>query len=290
MTDLQHPVEADLPTPDEVARYQEQGWFVTDEIIPHELLDEVARRLDEHQHRPASERPLTGLAIEDWAPGDADGVRNSEYLTFQQPWFGVLTLAPLIGAIAARLSGADSIRLFDDQALIKVPGGDESVFGWHTDGAYWSTCTSTQMLTAWIPLHDTSLAGGTLMYVPGSHRWEIHGNLRQGRQANIDRIDVIAEREVASESIVPVELRKGQISLHHMGLLHASGPNRAATPRQAIAVHLQPGDNHYQRALADDGSGVEVHLPNDDLCRRLADGRPDYADPVAFPVLWPRVA
>ena len=32
-----------------------------------------------------------------------------------------MTLSPLIGAIAARLAGADEIRLFDDQAVVKMP-------------------------------------------------------------------------------------------------------------------------------------------------------------------------
>lgn len=289
MADLQNPVEADLPTPDQVASYQARGWFVTDEIVPHDLLDEIAERLVEHQMRPASKRVHSDVDIEDWAPGDGDGVRNSEYLTFQQPAFGVLTLAPLIGAIAARLAGADSIRIFDDQAVVKEPG-DDGVFGWHTDSAYWSTCTSTQMLTAWIPLHDTTADGGTLMVLEGSHHWDVAGNLRLGRQSNIDQISAIAGRDVPDELIVPLELRKGQISLHHMDLLHASDANRSRTPRQAIAVHLQPGDNEYQPAIADDGSGLVVRLANDDLCRRLPDGRPDYADPDAFPVLWPRPA
>lgn len=288
MPDLRHPVESDLPTPEQVDLYQERGWFVSEQVVPPDLLDKIAVMLVEHQTRPASERLHSDTEIEDWAPGDDEGVKNSEYLTLQQPAFGELTLAPLIGAIAARLAGAESIRIFDDQAVVKAPGDEETVFGWHTDSAYWSTCTSTQMLTAWIPLHDTTLAGGTLMVVEGSHRWNVEGNLRLGRESNIDRIGAIAGRDVPPELIVPLELKKGQISFHHMDLLHASGPNRSAAPRQAIAVHLQPGDNEYRYALADDGSGVPVKLANDDMCRRLPDGRPDYADPQAFPVLWPR--
>jgi len=125
------------------------------------------------------------------------------------------------------------------------------------------------------------------MVVEGSHRWTVEGNLRLGRESNIDRIGAIAGREVPRELIVPFELKKGQISFHHMDLLHASGANHADIPRQAIAVHLQPGDNEYRFAIADDGSGRPVKLANDDMCRRLPDGRPDYADPRTFPVLWP---
>ena len=288
MPDLRNPVEADLPTSEQVAQYQERGWFISDEIVPHALLDEVAELLVRHQMRPPDERMRSDVEIEDWAPGDDEAVKNSEYLTLQQPTFAELTLAPLIGAIAARLALAESIRIFDDQAVVKAPGAGETVFGWHTDSAYWSTCTSGEMLTAWIPLHDTTLEGGTLVVVEGSHHWDIHGNLRLGRESNMDRISTIAERDVPPELIVPLELKKGQVSFHHMDLLHASGANRSTIPRQAIAVHLQPGDNEYRFAIADDGSGVPVVLANDNLCQRLPDGRPDYADPRTFPVLWPR--
>ena len=35
-----------------------------------------------------------------------------------------------------------------------------------------------------------------------------------------------------------------------------------------------------------DEAGEPWHLPNDDLCRRDAQGRPDYTDPAVFPVLY----
>jgi hypothetical protein len=284
VADLQHPHESDLPTPADVASYREHGWFVTAPIIPHDLLDEMAQRVVEHQQRPDAERLRSSVGHEDWRPGDDAGVQNSEFLTYQQPAFGPVTLAPLIGAIAARLAGTGAVRLFDDQAVVKQPDDGEAVIGWHTDSAYWSTCTSRQMLTAWIPLADTTEESGTLMVVDGSHLWQTSEHLRLFHDRNLGRLGDVVGREVAEDSIVPIALRKGQVSFHHMRLMHASGPNRSARPRMVLSVHLQPEDNEYRSALSD--AGRPVHLADDDLCRRTPDGRPDYSDPDVFPVIW----
>ncbi len=287
MADLSRPDEVDLPTDDEVLAYRARGWHVTGEIVPHTLLDEVAERVLEHQRRPESRRLRTAVGHEDWRPGDDAGVRNSEFLTYQEPSFGALTLAPLIGAIAARLAGTASIRLFDDQAVVKQPDDGEAVIGWHTDHAYWSTCTSAQMLTAWIPLQDTTAVGGTLTVVDGSHLWSTSEHLRLFHDRNLGRLDEVVGREVPPEQIIPVELRKGQVSFHHMRLMHASGPNRSGHPRMVVSVHLQDEDNEYREVRGP--SGGVIRLADDELCGRTPDGRPDYRDPQVFPVLWPRV-
>jgi len=82
-------------------------------------------------------------------------------------------MQPVIGAIAARLTGSATIRLWDDQLVQKAPavGSTGPVVGWHTDRAYWMTCTSEEMLTAWIPFRDCPEEIGPVLHVSGSHRW-----------------------------------------------------------------------------------------------------------------------
>ena len=276
MPDLWRPAEVDLPTPDAVASYREHGWYVTDPIVPLDLLDDMVRRVDEHQRRPDSERLRSTVGHEDWRPGDAAGVQNSEFLTYQQPAFGVLTLAPLIGAIAARLVGTGSIRLFDDQALAKPPGDDAAFVGWHADRAYWTNCSSRQMLTAWIPFEDSTIENGTLMVVDGSHRWDTSEHLRLFHDPNLDRLAAVTDGRVPDDAVTSLVLRKGQVSFHHEGLLHASRPNRSGGTRLALAVHLQPADNEFRQTFTP--TGEPVLLPADRLCRRTVDGRPDYSD------------
>ncbi len=273
-----------LPAPEQVASYREHGWHVTGQIIPHDLLEEMRIVIDEHQRRPAHARLPPSIGHADWEPGHGRGVRNSEFLSVQQPLMRKLSLLPLLGEIAARLAGARSIRLFDDQAVVKPPDDGEAVVGWHTDHSYWSTCTSTQMLTAWIPFDDCSAEHGTLMVVDGSHRWPESEHIRGFKETDLRRLNELLAHDVVPAQIIALELKKGQVSFHHMRLVHGSAGNRSQRPRLAVAVHLQDQANEYRKFL--DTSGKPITLPHDRLCRKSAAGSPDYRDPAVFPELW----
>ncbi|MFN8171171.1 MAG: phytanoyl-CoA dioxygenase family protein [Candidatus Nanopelagicales bacterium] len=275
---------SELPSPDEIAAYRERGWHVTGQVVPHDLLDSIRILVEEHQHRPAHRRLPESTGHTDWSPADGPGVRNSEFLTVQEPAFSPLTLMPLIGQIAALLAGTDEIRLFDDQAVLKPPTDDRSVVGWHTDHSYWSTCTSDRMLTAWIPFEDATIENGTLAVVEGSHLWLGTDNLRYFNVSDLDRLSALLGREVSDGDVRRLEVRKGQVEFHHARMIHASAANHTAAPRLAIAVHLQDKENAYRRAFTPDG--VRIVLPDDKIARRTRDGDPDYSDPACFPVLW----
>ena len=77
---------------------------------------------------------------------------------------------------------------------------------------------------------------------------------------------------------------KGHMSFHHCRTYHGSGANLSTEPRRAISLHLQDGENAYREfRLADGGLAAYNH---DELVRKTADGKPDYADPAFCPVVW----
>ncbi len=280
---------ASLPTDDAVGDYERRGWFVTQEILPEALLDATRAAIEAHHagHRDRSLAIDTGFA--DWRPGDGDGVRNNEFCSLQNNGVCALVLQPILGAIAARLSRSPAIRLFDDQAIYKPPNtaAGQTAVGWHTDHSYWSTCTSKSMLTAWIPLHDSNESNGTLYVVDGSHLWPQSEHVRGFNDPDLDHLAQRLGRKIPQQSIIPLRLRKGQVSFHHMRTLHASGPNSSTGGRFAVAAHLQDCANRYRACSAADGTPIV--LPHDRICRSGPDGLPDYADPATFPALWPTV-
>ena len=83
---------------------------------------------------------------------------------------------------------------------------------------------------------------------------------------------------------VPMTLKKGQVSFHHCWTIHGSYPNRSDKHRQALAVHLQDKDNHYRSYTSKQGR--EIHIFDEQLCRTLPNGNPDFSDPAVFPLLW----
>jgi phytanoyl-CoA dioxygenase PhyH len=276
-------------SPQDVTFYAEHGWIVSPLTIPASILDDARSGLEEHWagHR---DRRLPGARqhFADWMPGDGEGTRNNEYVSLQNLRIRKLALSPIVGEAAAYLTGSTPIRLFDDQMVFKPAGRDDSVVGWHVDGDYWKTCSSQQMLTAWIPLHDCPEELGPLVVLDGSHKWS-HLLDRSDLSFHLQDMDLLARRvrQLGYEfSPVILNLQKGQFSFHHCRTIHGSYPNRSGRPRIAFAVHLQDAGNSYQPAYRGDGS--PARLFNDRICRPTADGSPDYTDDSVFPSLWDR--
>ena len=274
-----------LPTDAEVAEYHRTGLHVAHALVPSEVLDAAEVGMARF-HRGDLDAPFPGTTAwdrTDWRPQHGGGLRKNDYASLMVRELATLVRLPVLAAVAARLSGAAGVRLWHDQLLWKPPGvGDGTAnVGWHTDRQYWQSCTSTRMLTAWVPFHDCDATVGGVTFVPGSHRWDqprldfFDGDLgRLQERVNSGGAPVVA---------VTPTLPRGSVTFHHARTVHGSGPNRGTEPRRSMAIHLQPADNRH-RAVGDDGE--PTYHRNDELVRRV-DGVPDYTDPRICPLLHP---
>jgi ectoine hydroxylase-related dioxygenase (phytanoyl-CoA dioxygenase family) len=277
-----------LPTDADVAHYEERGYYISREgAIPDSLLERAIRGSErfyrgERDHRlPVSTGFCDTISIDDKTP------RNNEFVSLQIDELKELALYPLIGAIAARLTRSSSIRLLDDQ-LVWKPGdpanATDTITGWHADRAYWGTCTSDKLTTTWIPLHDIEINRAPLVVMAGSHRWSGIQDMRHFNNKNLADLQSQFRAEGKQIEIVPMTLKRGQMSFHHCWTMHASFANTSSKPRLAFAVHLQDGDNRYRQYR--NAQGREVHIADEQLCRKLPSGDPDFSDPAVFPVIW----
>jgi hypothetical protein len=284
-----------LPSDDEVAQYQRDGWHLSRQLLTEAEVDELLAA-SEAYYAGARDRtlPVRPPRLAYWTPADGPVQRHNDYVHYESDAIARILRKPLIGAVAARLAGADEIRLFQSTLIYKPPRPDEptNVVPWHFDKHYWQSSTSESMLTAFIPLHDCDEELGTITMVDGSHRWrEVGADDTTTRHfAERDRADLErmlrrnADFNGAQARKTPMVIAKGQVSFHHCRTYHGSGPNRSSRPRRAVSLHLQDGANTY-RAFPLAGGGA-VQYNHDVLVRRTADGRPDYADPDYCPVLW----
>lgn len=270
-----------LPSELDVYAYEMNGYYVSPKIIPDELLDAVLAgterfyrgQLDEGPAIPPEHIP---------SGGPYHGLRKHPYSAFRCAAIDKLIRHPLVAATAARLAGLDEIRLWRDELVYKPPGvAEETGVSWRRDRAHWPHCTSTLMLTACIPLTSVSRKMGALQVIPGSRHWRFEGidaltltdqDLRQ-HEANLSAKGFTVDP-------VHLELERGQVSFHHCLTFHTSAENTSDRPQQNLIVHLQDGDNRYQRP-------ARSKLDWDHkLVRRDAQGRPDFTDPVYCPTLW----
>jgi Phytanoyl-CoA dioxygenase (PhyH) len=283
-----------LPTDAEVRSYLEHGWYLTRKLFTDDEVDaitaETERFYQGDRDRPLPLRP-PNLAY--WTQDSGPVQRHNDYIHYESDVIAGILRKPLIGAVAARLAQAEEIRIFQSTLIYKPPSPEEPTnhVPWHMDRHYWQTCTSENMLTAFIPFHDCDEQMGTITMVDGSHVWsEVPGDDSTRHFAQRDRSELdelLAENARYNNSEVrrlPMVIPKGHMSFHHCKTYHGSGQNLSDRPRRAISLHLQDGANTYRPFRKSNGEPVVYN--HDVLVRKDAEGHPDYADPDFCPVLW----
>ena len=115
--------------------------------------------------------------------------------------------------------------------------GDETYVSWHQDGTYWGL-RPPKVCTAWIALTRSDDGSGCMRVVPGSQRagqlphrdtWAEKNALTRGQEIAV---------EVDEAEAVSLVLEPGEMSLHHIGIVHGSGVNRSQEPRIGFAVRF----------------------------------------------------
>lgn len=163
-----------LPNEEAIKFFKEKGWYISDVILPNELIDNAVKGASDYYNGliDFKLKSYKGIASDKYDVKSA--IRNNEFVTLQKKELQLLGLNIMVTATAAKLAETKSLRLFADSLVNKFPEKKESkgVVGWHSDKAYWPTCSSDNMLTAWIPLQDCTIDMGLLTHIDGSHKWK----------------------------------------------------------------------------------------------------------------------
>jgi ectoine hydroxylase-related dioxygenase (phytanoyl-CoA dioxygenase family) len=274
-----------LPDPDEIRSYRRNGYYISKKIYSDEEIEAAIEGMEELYRRELN-IPADGPFHYFKPEVDFDeGLRKTDYASFYNEALHYLVKKPILGEIAARLTDSGKIRLWHDQLLYKPSQKSdlESNVGWHTDRMYWKTCSSEQMLTAWIPFHDCNEINGTIMMIKGSNSWPDNTKDLDFFSHDLESLEKKFKTGGRAIEKVPMILKKGCVSFHNCLTIHGSGPNRGENPRRSIAVHLQDESNHYQKYYYEDGTLADH---GNDYKVNKVKGIPDYTDPQVCPVLY----
>lgn len=277
-----------IPRLDDVEFYRVHGWVRSGVLLTEPLLTDMAAAAREYLNYRADDG---GPTLDPTETNTAGSTEVIDSILHRSARLRQLVNFSEIAAVAGALTGTQSIRLFHSSLSFKPPGSPDSVIGWHTDRAYWTTCTSEAMLTAFIPLHDCDENNGTLLTVDGSHRWPTSDpaiallrSLKTLSVPDLPRLERIIRSAGYPMEVVPVRLKAGEVSFHNCLTLHASAGNASERPRVAMSIHMQDSDNGFRPVERD---GALVKSVFDASCRRNPEtGFPDYTDPDVFPTMW----
>ena len=226
----------------QIERYREDGFVVVENLLsPAELT----------QWRAAVEEAVAarnGIKIPGTATrtGGDDGINEGDTEYFGNVFDQLinlwqtndrvrgLMLNEALGEMACKLSGADGIRIWHDQALIKRPWANPTTL--HLDAPFWSF-SSPDSLSIWVALDDATFQNGCLYFMPGTHKLTDYRNI--GITPNMNAIFKVYP-QLASTAPVAVPMRAGSASFHNGLCIHGAGPNMTPRSRRAMTCAYMP--------------------------------------------------
>lgn len=110
---------------------------------------------------------------------------------------------------------------------------------WHQDSTYWGLDPS-DVITAWVALSPSNPRSGCMRVIPGTHTVDQLPHVDTFHKDNLlSRGQEIAV-DVDLAKAVDIVLEPGEMSLHHIKIVHGSEPNRANDRRIGLAIRYIP--------------------------------------------------
>ncbi len=219
-------------TDEQVASFDERGFFVLDGAFGGDELARVVDELDRFDAKVDSYLDRKGL--ERLSITEKGAITFAPLLTKASPVLVEFTRHPVLIGLARDLLGPD-VNLYWDQSVYKKPEKPRR-FPWHQDTGYKVTLPQ-DYLTCWIAVSDATIDNGCPVVAPGVHR--------AGTLAH-DYIDPLGWECFDEPPVEPVTaaVDAGGIVVFSSLTPHLTGPNRTNDVRKAYIVQ-------YARAVSE---------------------------------------
>jgi non-haem Fe2+, alpha-ketoglutarate-dependent halogenase len=110
---------------------------------------------------------------------------------------------------------------------------------WHQDLTYWGL-EPADIVTAWVALSPSTPESGCMRVVPGSHHQDVIPHTETFAAQNLLSRGQEIQVEVDDAAAADLVLQPGEMSLHHVKLIHGSNPNRSDDRRIGYAIRYIP--------------------------------------------------
>ena len=208
-------------TPEQVSAYHRDGYVFPVRVMGPEDAAYYRRCLETHEAQAG--KPLQG------------NFRHKTHLLFT--WADALVHHPAILDAVEDVIGPD-ILCWTTNFFIKEAASPGFV-SWHQDSTYWGL-DPDDVITAWVAFTDVTPENGYMQFIPGSHKIAQLPHVDTFHRDNLlSRGQEIAV-EVDKSKAVGIPLKAGEMSLHHIKLVHGSDANRTHDRRIGLAIRYIP--------------------------------------------------
>jgi hypothetical protein len=233
-----------------VAHYREHGYYAPIRVMPATEAAKLRQRLEAHE---AAHGVLKGT------------MRHKSHLLFT--WLDGLIRHPAILDAVEGVIGPD-ILCWSSTFFIKE-ARDPGFVSWHQDSTYWGL-DPADIVTAWVALSESTAENGAMRVIPDTQKLEqvahrdtfaANNLLTRGQEIAVD---------VDGSTAVMLSLEPGEMSLHHVRLIHGSDPNPSAKRRIGFAIRYLP--THVRQVVGTRDSATLVRGVD-----RFGNFEPEYA-------------
>jgi len=203
--------------------FEKDGYAIFRNVLDAQLISEAADHVD-------------------WLLKQNPGVRPEQLhndLMTDDPFWVRLISDPRLVDIAEAFIGPN-IALFASHYIAKPPESGQSVL-WHQDGSYWPL-EPMEVVTLWLAVSDSVVENGCMRVIPGTQHERLlteeelekhdDGTNVLGSGMHVDELD--------EAKAVDVELKAGDVSVHHPAIIHGSEGNRSQRWRKGLTIRYIP--------------------------------------------------
>lgn len=177
---------------------------------------------------------LKGFQMLAEALGGRPATGALKHLHLFHVWAYKLATNPKVLDAIEDILGPD-ILVHSSSVFCKFPG-DGAYVSWHQDGYYYGL-DELAYCSAWIALTDSSPDNGCMRVLAGSHADGMIKHLPSSvSERNMLGNGMEVTISVNEADATDVVLQCGEMSLHHVAIVHGSNPNASNRPRIGYAI------------------------------------------------------
>ncbi len=223
-------------TTDQIEFYHTNGYVTATGVLSAEELAELRRVTEEFVDKSRLVSDHTEeFDLEPGHTAEEPRLRRLKYPELLHPVYDRVFRHESIIEIAAQLLGPN-IRHHGGKLNMKAAGYGSPV-EWHQDYAF-APRTNDNMLAVGVAIDDMNEENGCLLVVPGSHKGPIFNHFQDDVF-----VGAVTNSDIAPDSVAALELKAGDISLHHGRTLHASATNTSPDkPRRLYLLQYCAAD------------------------------------------------
>lgn len=244
---------------EEVRLFSERGYHFPKRILSLAEAQEYRSKLEAFERSQGG--PLSG------------SLRNKPHLLFT--WIDELVRHPTILDAVEAILGPN--LLVWSSSFFTKEANDPAYVSWHQDSTYWGL-SSPDVVTAWVGFTDSNVRNGCMQVIPGTHLKDQLPHKDTFAPNNLLTRGQEVQVEVSSRDAVDVILEAGEMSLHHVRLVHGSPPNTSNDRRIGYAIRYVPTYVHQTVGPRDSAMlvrGIDTYKHFDAEPRPKVDFGPD---------------